>query len=176
MYRKREDNCHPTPLQRVSSGQEDSFYLTYNRLLKLDAQEKIRGSNTTVTNYHGFAMSVLRRVGVTCGVPELVYTFNRIKPPIDSYDVLILDEYQDIEQELADMLWHIKSANSQMQIIAVGDMMQKIYDKSVLNVSAFMDEFLGEHIILTFTKCFRLSAQISPEIGAHLAEGNCGCQ
>ena len=141
------------------------LYLTYNRLLKLDAQEKIRGSNTTVTNYHGFAMSVLRRVGVTCGVPELVYTFNRIKPPIDSYDVLILDEYQDIEQELADMLWHIKSANSQMQIIAVGDMMQKIYDKSVLNVSAFMDEFLGEHIILTFTKCFRLSARLAQRLG-----------
>lgn len=79
---------------------------------------------TTVTNYHGFAMGVLRKANITCGIPELVYTFNRMKPPIDMYDVLILDEYQDIEQEFADMLWYIKSTNPQMQIIAVGDMIQ----------------------------------------------------
>lgn len=141
------------------------LYLTYNRLLKLDAQAKIRSANTTVTNYHGFAMGVLRKANITCGIPELVYTFNRIKPPIDMYDVLILDEYQDIEQELADMLLYIKSTNPHMQIIAVGDMMQKIYDKTTLNVPAFMDEFLGEHIILSFTKCFRISAQLAEKLG-----------
>lgn len=141
------------------------LYLTYNRLLKLDAQAKIKSSNTTVTNYHGFAMGVLRKANITCGIPELVYTFNRMKPPIDMYDVLILDEYQDIEQEFADMLWYIKSTNPQMQIIAVGDMMQKIYDKTTLNVPAFMDEFLGEHITLSFTKCFRLSAQLAEKLG-----------
>lgn len=141
------------------------LYLTYNRLLKLDAQAKIKSANTTVTNYHGFAMGVLRKANITCGIPELVYTFNRMKPPIDMYDVLILDEYQDIEQEFADMLWYIKSTNPQMQIIAVGDMMQKIYDKTTLNVPAFMDEFLGEHITLSFTKCFRLSAQLAEKLG-----------
>lgn len=49
------------------------LYLTYNRLLKLDAQAKIKSSNTTVTNYHGFAMGVLRKANITCGIPELVY-------------------------------------------------------------------------------------------------------
>ena len=141
------------------------LYLTYNRLLKLDAQAKIKSSNTTVTNYHGFAMGVLRKANITCGTPELVYTFNRIKPPIDMYDVLILDEYQDIEQEFADMLWYIKSTNPQMQIIAVGDMMQKIYDKTTLKVPDFMEEFLGEHITLSFTKCFRLSEQLAGKLG-----------
>lgn len=141
------------------------LYLTYNRLLKLDAQAKIRNANTTVTNYHGFAMSVLRKANITCGVPELVCTFNREKPPIDMYDVLILDEYQDIEQEFADMLWYIKSTNPQMQTIAVGDMMQKIYDRTTLNVPAFMEEFLGEHITLSFTKCFRLSAPLAEKLG-----------
>ena len=141
------------------------LYLTYNRLLKLDAQAKIKSSNTTVTNYHGFAMGVLRKANITCDTPELVYTFNRIKPPIDMYDVLILDEYQDIEQEFADMLWYIKSTNPQMQIIAVGDMMQKIYDKTTLKVPDFMEEFLGEHITLSFTKCFRLSEQLAGKLG-----------
>lgn len=141
------------------------LYLTYNRLLKLDAQEKIKSANTTVTNYHGFAMSALRKVNITCGVPELVHTFNQTKPPIDRYNVLILDEYQDIEQEFADMLWYIKSTNPQIQLISVGDMMQKIYDRTTLDVPAFMNEFLGEHLTLAFTKCFRLSAQLAENLG-----------
>ena len=35
------------------------LYLTYNRLLKIDAKNKIRSRNVTVTNYHGFAFSAL---------------------------------------------------------------------------------------------------------------------
>ena len=31
------------------------LYLTYNKLLKLDAKNKIKNKNATVTNYHGFA-------------------------------------------------------------------------------------------------------------------------
>lgn len=30
------------------------LYLTYNKLLKIDAQSKIKKWNVTVTNYHGF--------------------------------------------------------------------------------------------------------------------------
>ena len=44
---------------------------------------------------------------------------------------------QDIEQEFAEMLWKIKEANPSMQIVAVGDMQQKIYDKTTLNVPDF---------------------------------------
>ncbi len=141
------------------------LYLTYNRLLKLDAQAKIKNSNVTVTNYHGFAMGVLRKNRVICGVPEVISTFNRIKPPIAIYDILILDEYQDVEQEFADMLWYIKSTNPGLQLIAVGDMMQKIYDRTTLDVSGFINEFLGEHIELSFTKCFRLSAPLAAKLG-----------
>lgn len=41
---------------------------------------------------------------------------------IPCYDVLIIDEYQDIEQEFADMLEMIKAENPSIQIVAVGDM------------------------------------------------------
>ena len=37
------------------------LYMTYNRLLKLDAQDKIVGRNVTVTNYHGFVYPYLRK-------------------------------------------------------------------------------------------------------------------
>ena len=107
------------------------LYLTYNRLLKLDAKRKIRNApNITVNNYHGFAWMALKQAGISCGTSDLIETFNRVEPTIDAYDLLVLDEYQDIDQELSDMLRYIKSVNPQMQIVAVGDMAQKIYDKT----------------------------------------------
>lgn len=142
------------------------LYLTYNKLLKIDAKAKIKNSNVTVTNYHGFAYSALMKYKKqTTGISDLVQVFNKEKPFINRYDVLIIDEYQDIEQELSEMLVYIKSINPLMQIIAVGDMEQKIYDKTTLDVAKFINEFLGEHIKLKFTYCFRLSANIANMLG-----------
>lgn len=135
------------------------LYLTYNKLLKVDAREKIKMKNVTVTNYHGFAWVQLNRAGIKAGIQDLVQTFNRVKPFTPAYDVLILDEYQDIEQELADMLLIIKKRNPDMQIVAVGDIKQKIFDKTTLDVMPFIMSFLGEHIELEFTKCFRLNEE-----------------
>lgn len=142
------------------------LYLTYNRLLKLDAKRKIRNApNITVNNYHGFAWMALKQAGISCGTSDLIETFNRVEPTIDAYDLLVLDEYQDIDQELSDMLRYIKSVNPQMQIVAVGDMAQKIYDKTTLDVPAFIDEFLGEHTCLAFTQCFRLPQEHAAMLG-----------
>lgn len=141
------------------------LYLTYNKLLKVDAKAKIRAKNTTVSNYHGFAFMSLKRIGVSAGISELIQDFNRLHPPVAQYDVLVLDEYQDIELEIAQMLEHIKASCPGIQIIAVGDMEQKIYDKTTLDASAFINKFLGEHERIEFTKCFRLSASLAETLG-----------
>lgn len=141
------------------------LYLTYNKLLKLDAKAKIRNSNTTVTNYHGFAFMSLKKIGVKAGISDLIRCFNKERPKLEHYDILIIDEYQDIELELAEMLEYIKSTNSKIQIIAVGDMEQKIYDKTTLDVPVFMKQFLGDHINLQFTSCFRLSTDLASMLG-----------
>lgn len=141
------------------------LYLTYNKLLKIDAKAKIRNGNVTVTNYHGFAFSCLIRRGVKAGISDLIQRFNAVHPPVTHYDVLIIDEYQDIELELAQMLEYIKYKNPGIQIIAVGDMAQKIYDKTTLDVPPFIDQFLGEHIRLEFTRCFRLSDGLAAMLG-----------
>lgn len=141
------------------------LYLTYNRLLKIDAQSKIKNSNVKVQNYHGIASFYLNKIKITAGISDLITRFNELKPPVDHYDILIIDEYQDIETELAYLLEYIKSTNSRMQIIAVGDMQQKIYDKTNLNVSDFIDQFLGTHIELEFTQCFRISADLAEKLG-----------
>jgi len=141
------------------------LYLTYNRLLKLDAKSKIKNRNVMVTNYHGFAYSVLSGLGITPGITDQIQTFIRVKPTLISYDILIIDEYQDIEKELSEMLEYVKSTNLEMQIIAVGDMEQKIYDKTTLSVPKFIEKFLGKHIKLEFTRCFRLSGDLAAKLG-----------
>lgn len=148
------------------------LYLTYNRLLKSDARKKIKCDNAVVTNYHGFASSVLAKHGVKTTPADAIQTFNRLIPefdkernPIGKYDLIILDEYQDVEQEIADELEYIKKRNPRAQIVAVGDMHQKIYDKTTLNVKPFIEQYLGDHSTLSFTKCFRISKQHAKVLG-----------
>lgn len=141
------------------------LYLTYNKLLKIDAREKIRCSNCFVTNYHGFAYTCLASRKIRCGISDLIQTFNRVKPSVPMYDVLIIDEYQDIEQEFAEMLEHIRNSNPDMQIIMVGDMEQKIYDKTTLDADKFAKSFLSEYTTVNFTKCFRISKNHAAMLG-----------
>lgn len=141
------------------------LYLTYNKLLKLDAKSKIKNSNVTVTNYHGYAFQCLIKVNIRAGMSDLIQTFINYRPPVGKYDVLIIDEYQDIEQELAEMLCIIKDSNPNIQIVAVGDMKQKVYDKTTLNVPAFVDTFIDNRINLEFTQCFRLSKEHAEKLG-----------
>lgn len=101
------------------------LYLTYNKLLKLDARQKIKNGKVTVTNYHGFAYRELVKIGVPTNANESVQNFNKRKPKIDSYDVLIIDEYQDIELEFSELLEYIKANNPGIQIIAVGAYLEK---------------------------------------------------
>lgn len=137
------------------------LYLTYNKLLKVDAKEKIVNFNVMVTNYHGFAYTCLRRAGESSGVSDLIQTFNRVKPYVGHCDVLVIDEYQDIDLEISKMLMIIKEQNPDIQIIAVGDIKQKIYDKTTLEIVPFMEQFIGPHVDLEFTQCFRLSKPIA---------------
>ena len=141
------------------------LYLTYNKLLKVDAKAKITARNVFVQNYHGFAFICLNRIGVKCGMSDLIQTFLKVKPPVGQYDLLVIDEYQDIEQELAEMLVYIKQQNPNIQIIAVGDMQQKIYDKTSLDVAKFIQEYLGDFEKVCFTKCFRLSNNLAATLG-----------
>ena len=156
-----------TAIQTLCNEIKDKkiLYLTYNTLLKLDAKNKIKSYNTEVTNYHGFASSCLYACGIKAGVSDLIQTFLRTRPKLRKYDILLIDEYQDIDLEISDLLEYIKECNPDIQIVAVGDMAQKIYDKTSLNVPEFMNKFLGEHIDLKFTQCFRISKAHAEMLG-----------
>lgn len=140
------------------------LYMTYNRLLKLDAQDKIIGRNVTVTNYHGFVYPYLRKHRVYCGIGEAIRQFNQLNPDIKKYDVLIIDEYQDINLECSELLEIIKKQNPGIQIIAVGDMAQKIYDFTTHDVEPWIKKYLGNFKAVSFTKCFRLGDSLASRL------------
>lgn len=140
-------------------------YLTYNKLLKLDAQKKIGyHPNIFVTNYHGYAYKYVSAYAKN-NVSNLLINFVKEKPYTPPIDLLVIDEYQDIDGEIADMLKLIKKNNRNMQMIVVGDMHQKIYDKTSLDIREFITGFLGDHIQKTFTYCFRLNESYAKRIG-----------
>lgn len=143
------------------------LYLTYNKLLKADARKKIKCDNVFVTNYHGFAYTCLHEIGINVGVSDLIQAFLQFKDEISipHYDILVIDEYQDIEEEIANMLECIKESNPYIQIIAVGDMEQKIYDKTRLDVQKFINGFLKQYKKVYFTKCFRLCDNLTKKLG-----------
>lgn len=142
------------------------LYLTYNKLLKRDAKEKIKNKNVTVNNYHGFAFKILADEGISVGVAEILQAFLRLRPAIAPYDVLIIDEYQDIDQEISEMLLYIKSKCPNLQVIAVGDLCQKIYDYTTLSdISGFMQDLLDDPVQLEFTTCYRLSQELAEDLG-----------
>ena len=158
-----------TAIQQLCSAfpsNKQILYLTYNRLLKYDAQKKIKIQNATVQNYHGFAYQILNTDYTHVGVGELIQAFLRIKPDIPHYDVLILDEYQDITQEISEELLYIKSKCPGIQIIAVGDLCQKIYDYTTLtNIDKFIHDLLDNPVAIQFTKCFRLPHDYAEALG-----------
>lgn len=145
--------------------QKQVLYLTYNRLLKIDAQEKIVKANVHVQNYHGYAAEMLCREGVRVSKDDLLEEFNSRNISLPETDILIVDEYQDIDTECAELLEHIKKSFPGLQIIMVGDMQQKIYDRTSLDVQKFMRDFLGKYCETWFTICFRLSADWARELG-----------
>lgn len=140
-------------------------YLTYNQLLKWDAQNKIGyHPNIFVTNYHGYARKYINEKHRN-NVSNYINIFLEEDPVTPTIDLLIIDEYQDIDTEIANMLSLIKKNNPKMQIVAVGDMHQKIYDKTHLDVKQFITDFLDNHVLKTFTYCFRLNDEYAKRIG-----------
>lgn len=150
--------CNELPNKKI-------LYLTYNRLLKEDAQAKITSPNTQVTNYDGFAYVSLKKNNCPVDIERNIIFFNRYQPPTDMYDILILDEYQDLKEDSAEMLMLLKKRNPNMQLVVVGDMQQKIYNFTRLDVARFIDRFLGTYEKLNFTNCFRLNENHAKHLG-----------
>lgn len=142
------------------------LYLTYSKLLREEAQRRVFGAK--VTNYHGIVYAPLRQAGFDPGISESVGVFNRkfdeVSSYVDTYDVMIIDEYQDITEEYAELLEHLKSKNPSMQIVMVGDMEQKVRDTSRHNAQEFAKRFCVNPMLLQFTRSFRMGEDMGKRL------------
>lgn len=141
------------------------LYLTYNKLLKLDAKNKIRNKNVTTTNYHGFAYGILIRNNIKTSGNDAIKDYLETDIVPGNYDILVLDEYQDINTEISDLLTRIKEHNPNIQIVAVGDMDQKIYDSTTLKADEFINNFLVNYEKISFTQSFRMPKEHGAMLG-----------
>nr|WP_233750257.1 AAA family ATPase [Mycoplasmopsis agalactiae] len=141
------------------------LYLTYNKLLKLDAKNKIKNKNVVRTNYHGFAYGILKRNNIKTSGNDAIKDYIETDIVPGNYDILVLDEYQDINTEISDLLTRIKEHNPNIQIVAVGDMDQKIYDSTTLKADEFISNFLVNYEKISFTQSFRMPKEHGAMLG-----------
>ncbi|WP_341515769.1 UvrD-helicase domain-containing protein [Mesomycoplasma ovipneumoniae] len=155
--------CDKLPIDK------EILYLTYNKLLKFEAknkiEKKIENINVIVQNYHGFASRFLKKEGIKSSRAGSIRTFLRNNISVGAYDVLLIDEYQDITEEISLFLEKIKQENPNIQIVAVGDINQKIYDNTKLNVVDFIDKFLGSYKKINLTFSFRMPKEHANMLG-----------
>ena len=148
------------------------LYLTYNATLKNEARTKIKSDNLVNTQgFDAYAFEILKKNKLDGHLVKDYLNYketNKIsyKDFKDKYDVLIIDEYQDIEEDKAEFLEDIKLYNPNIQIIAVGDIDQRINEYTNLDTVSFIHNFMNNNYQqVFFTTCFRLNKNYAEEIG-----------
>lgn len=105
--------------------------LTYNTRLKIETREKVAAlslTNVTATNYHAFGYSYL---GPDCKTDEGLVRYIRaptnLKGIIPEFDVICIDEIQDMTPLLYEFSMHIVAACPAAQLVVFGDCHQCVY-------------------------------------------------
>lgn len=153
-----------THLRATTHGR--ALYLTYNQLLKNDARNSIITDGVEVENYHSFARRKLAENGITVDISQMVPTclahFDELD--MDNYALLVIDEYQDMKEDFAEMVRRLRDRNPRMQVVMVGDMCQKLYDDTRLDVGEFLRTFLRAPTRLPLTESFRMPPDLAHEL------------
>lgn len=154
------------------------LYLTYNRRLLEEARRRIDPHDADVHTFHSFGGGAVNAAGLYAGserdVPGAFLGVNMLP----KYDTVIVDEYQDLSEDLKDMLWHIvrltvNNYKFAPQFLIVGDRDQKIMDNTEIDAPAEVRELMAflahvhkkPFLEMQFTNCFRLDGAYAAEIG-----------
>lgn len=148
-----------------------TLYLTYNKLLKEDARKQIVENHVEVQNYHGLVYKFLTWNNYTythqTGIKEFVKLLGQGAIRIPKYELILVDEYQDINDDACNLILAIdKYLEGQAQLIFVGDLKQKIYDTTTVNVlEDCIFKLRDNYTKLDLTQCFRLNEEHAGMLG-----------
>ena len=141
---------------------KNAIFLTFNKYLKIDVLAQITNPKVWVTNYHGFASRLLIDSGMYgVDVNKLLSVAINQCPPIPHYDVIVIDEFQDLDMECAKLVTMIVESNPNAQIIVAGGMEQKNRPVSMLRAQEFIEDILGTYKTVQFSISWRLSPKFS---------------
>jgi len=144
--------------------------LTYSANLKEEGRQRTEHlNNMEYTNYHSF---ILRWGGRPCHDDEM---FNKavrdLQLPRHKYEVIIVDETQDMKDDYFKLFYKIIEANPQAQLVLVGDVLQAIFEtiRSLPSDSRYlteMDKILGRNFEKVYMdESFRYSQEVCDFVG-----------
>jgi hypothetical protein len=153
-----------------SLSDKNILYLTFNRLLKEEAQSRLKKrKGSVIQNYHGFTYPYSLRAGVKSSISDGLKAFRQAHRKelfrVDQFDVVLIDEYQDLDEDMSQVLMAIKEDNPDIQVVAVGDINQKIYDRTTLNPMEFIHEFKHNMGVRQLSTCFRINEGLGNYLG-----------
>ena len=134
-------------------------------------KRKINLSNVEIHNYHGFAYKYLSYSGYRYthqnGIKSLIILMNSNKISVPQYDMIMVDEYQDITDDAKDLILTLdKFQTVKPQLVFVGDMKQKIYDTTTINViEDCIFKLRDDYKYMDLTQCFRLNKEHAQMLG-----------
>ena len=141
------------------------LYLTYNTQLKEEARRRFKCKN--IHSYDSFAYSLLE--GQKYEQNGLDYSSTLVKDKyinlIPKYDVILIDEYQDINRCHSLIINQLLFKNPEAQFIVVGDRDQKIGNRSSIYAVEFFNKFFSQSKRqvknLALTISFRLNSKLA---------------
>jgi hypothetical protein len=106
--------------------------ITYNTALKNEVRKKVESlnlKNLEIQNYHSLACKFYNRLAYTDSVlRKVVLDDHPLKTAIPHYDIIVLDETQDMTPILYKLIVKFfKNMNKQVQLLILGDKHQSIY-------------------------------------------------
>ncbi len=107
--------------------------ITYNKMLRMDALEKTRElnlKNIEVHTFHSLAVKYyLPEAHTDCGIRKIIYNNRPPRLPLPKFDVLVLDEAQDISLLYFQLAAKVMiDASHPFQLFVLGDYMQCLYE------------------------------------------------
>lgn len=123
------------------------LYLTYNKQLKEDARAKFdNNTGRNIHNYDAWARQLLTINHIEVRSANGAYAKELVKHKdiIPSYDIVLIDEYQDISKEHAELIEELYNKNNNIQFIVVGDCDQKISKQADINHVEFFKKLLAK--------------------------------
>lgn len=106
--------------------------ITFNKQLQMEVQEKINEEelkNIKVYTYHGLAVKYYdSKCHNDTGIRKVLREKAEPSIPIQEFDVLVIDEAQDMTKLYFDLLWnYVINMGNEVQILVLGDEKQALY-------------------------------------------------